>query len=300
MDTRRYFTLQGLLIALVLPLSAMVRPVAAEVDASAPQVTIESRLVEVSGEVLLNLGIGWNNISGHYSSTGKQEPASESSSDVFGRFGLGGNLWLNTGVGGMALGGPLSTGPVSAGAGASINGFFGSQNKFLTISRHHGASRKVDVTGSRELDGSLDFTARARVPIILNVAPRVATQERKPATIYLDLFVGPSIIRSETSLRSDQTFFDGTDKTSRNTSIDVGAILGLAVSKEITTAKVPLLGDIPVLGRLFYQARFAPGSKVSKNSTFGFKEKVSADPSTNHEIGVELVIILTPRIIRGN
>jgi len=286
----------ALLAALVFFASAAMQTVAA--GTATPQVEIESRLVEVSGEVLLNLGIGWNNISGKYSSTGSQEPARESSSDVFGRVGLGGNLWLNTGVGGMQLGGPLSIGPVSLGAGASINGVFGGQNKFLTISRHHGQSRKVDVIGSRDLDGSLDFTARARVPLILNAVPCVATPDGQPPTILLDLFVGPSIIKSETSLRSNQTFFDGTDKTTRNTSVDVGVLLGLAASKEIT--RVPWLGDLPLLGRLFYQARFAPGSKVSKNSTFGFKEKVSADPSTNHEIGVELVIVLTPRIIRGN
>ena len=298
MHTVQRFAGQALSAVFLLAISAPLHPVAAEADVSTRQVAIEARTVEMSGEFLLNLGVGWNNVKGKYSSTGGQEPAHESSRDVFGTIGLGGNIWFNTGLGGTPLVGPISAGPFSLGAGAAGNGFFGSHNKFLTISRHHGQDQITDVIGSRHLIGAIDLTARARIPLI--IAPRVATPDGKPATILMDLYVGPSIIGSETSLRSDQTFFNGADDTKRKTNVDVALLLGVAASKEIATAEVPLLGKIPVLARLFYQARFMPGNSVTQRSSFGFKEKVSTDSSTSHELGAELVIILTPRIIRGD
>jgi hypothetical protein len=56
-----------------------------------------------------------------------------------------------------------------------------------------------------------------------------------------------------------------------------------------------LLGDIPVLGGLFYKARRIPGNSVEVTSPFDFTEQFSVDDSWQHS--VSLVIILRANII---
>jgi hypothetical protein len=281
----------GLLAGVFLLLSAGLHPAEAQRGGQSPLVQIESSFLSVESEVFTGLGVNWGGVDGTYSSTGSQPPGSGSSSGAFGSFGLGGNLWFNTGLG-ETSGGAINTGPLFLGAGIAGTGFFDSTRDILRKSRHHPVTQQTDVVGSQSMNWAADVTGRAN--IALSFAPRVTPEN----SIRLEILAGLSVIETETSLRSDQTFFGGTDVTKRSTDVDVAPVLGAAVSKQITTIKVPTLGELPVLGQIFFDTRRIPGTDVSKPSTFGFTEKLKTDAHWSHEAGVRLLIILTPRVIK--
>lgn len=281
-------------------LSALIpSTIEAQRDGAPAQVIIEPRVVEISTEITTNLGLSWDNLKGSYSSSGSQAAGRDSSAGTFGSAGGGLNLWFSptqqpTPTGAIAIGAP------SFGAGVGVNGYFGASQmrEILKLTRHHPGQNTIDVIGEHGLDWTVDLNARVRVPI-LSEQRAPASGDRIVPLLMIDLFVGPSIVGSRTSLNVDQTFFGGTNEKVTKTNVNVVPNFGGGISKQLTTTKIPLLGEIPIIGRLFHSARRMPGSSVSKPSSFGFVEKFRTDPNWQNETKLELIFLIKPTITRS-
>jgi type II secretory pathway component GspD/PulD (secretin) len=262
------------------------------IDARESQVQIEARIVEVHAEFLAGMGVNFDDVTAGYSSTGAQEPFRGGSTQTNGTVSVGGRLFVTTGLGETQPRGPFGIGPVSVGAGVFYNHLFGGANDIFGISRHHGGNGTADVFASREIKSFTDVVAAAKIPVVL-WRPRIVTADGGQATIVLVPEIGATFIDTETSLRSDQTFFGGNDSTASRSETKTGLVAGLGVETEL--GKIPMLGDIPVLAGLFYRARHVPGSEVSQQSPFGFTETVRTESTWEHQA---LIVFVVPFIIR--
>jgi hypothetical protein len=262
------------------------------IDTRAPQVEIESRIVEAHVDFLAGLGVNFDDATADYSSTGGQQPFSGSSTQTNGIFGVGAKLFVTTGLGETRPQGPVGVGPVSVGAGVSYNRLFGGANDIFGISRHHGGSDVTDVFGSRDIESFVDVVAAAKIPLVLG-PPRIVTADGRQASLVVVPEVGGTFVRMKLQVKSDQTFFGGDALTASRTETETGLVAGLGVMTKV--GEIPMLGNIPVLGGLFYHARHVPGSDVSQESVLGFTETVRTDSTWDHEA---LIVFVVPLVIR--
>ena len=157
--------------------------------------------------------------------------------------------------------------------------------------RKRTCSRHPSPILNRSVNYTVDFTARASIPIV--VTPRV-TPDGRDVILFVEPFVGGSVVGTETELQSDRTGIGGPNLTGTQTDVDIEPVAGVGVVTELGT--VPFLGDIPILGGLFYKARRVPGTSASVTAN-GVTETGTVDSSWQHEA---LIVVITPFIVRDS
>jgi hypothetical protein len=266
----------------------------AGLDRPAQQVQIESRIVSVSLEAMLPLGVTFDASDYDYSSTGRQEPASGHSLQTGGLIGGGIGVVVTPNPGGD---GPFGTGPLELGISSSFLSLFGNDATLVHISRHQPVGDEPDVLGEREIPWLVDVVASLGVPFrIPALATRPSVTKEGGILLIVEPVVGISIIEQNLQLRSDQTGFGGDVLATSDSDVGVGPVLGIGVKKQVARlpSKVPLFGDIPILAGLFYRARLVPSHSVKLASDQGFTEKLRSDDEWQHQI----MIVITARIVR--
>jgi hypothetical protein len=267
-----------LLAAAWLPLLAPMQAVAE----TPSQVEVEARIVEVSAEFLAELGVAFNPVDASYSSTGAQEPDDTRRTGTSGLGGGGFDLMATLFPNGM---GPFGAGPAAVGIGVLADGFYESDEKVFALNRHPPDSDlPKDVTAKRDLDFAVDLVATTRLPIA--VVPRA--NQAGNIVLSLQPLIGATFTHVQTTLHSDQTLLAGEDLRASDSQTKAGFVGGIGVVSEV--AKLPILGDIPVLAGIFYRARQVPKSNVELTSTFGFTEQVEVKEDWQHNVSLMIVI----------
>ena len=256
-----------------------IEAILAELDVKAPQILIEAQIVEVSKSSGFEVGFNWN-ITGSFTAGETDVPwtwfKKDSSGNVLKWFGA-------TGEGGTGSGwnldfktlGVVFTALMSNGEARSLGKpkviTMNNSPAVITSAREAAVS---NVTKSNESSTtSYSGVERKTVGLKLTVTPQVNKEG------YVTLSVAPSysdLVPSENVSKEDQTYDTVTRAVSTLVRVKSGqtVVLGglLQSSEKETITKVPLLGQIPVLGWLF----------KSKNKT-----KSTTD----------LVIFLTPTVL---
>lgn len=249
------------------------------------QVQLQARVLEVTGEFNASLGFDFNNSNGSYTSTSNEPFGSGSSTLLNGVGGLGYTLWFNTGGMAPAPGNPNG---LNLGIGVEGSGFFGGDDDILRLVRHNN-NDIIDTILNRSVDYAVDITARASVPILMK--PRILTTDSEDAVIFIEPFVGASVVGTETEFTSDRTGIGGPVLQTRNVETNVSIVTGVGALTEL--GRIPVLGDIPILGGLFYKARRIPGTSASVTAN-GVTETGRVDSSWQHEA---LIVFVTPLIV---
>lgn len=262
---------------------------AGAIDPGPRQVLIQARVAEVSGDFRTALGVDFAGMDGTYRSTSNEPFGSGDSTNINGLGGIGGTLWFNTGVLPPAPGNPNA---LNLGFGVDASGYFGGDDDILRLVRHNN-NDIIDTILSRRIDFTIDVLARASIPLIIG-SPRILSTDGGEAVVFLEPFIGASVIGSKTELMSDRTGIGGPNLTGSQTDTDIGIVTGVGLTTEV--GKIPFLGDIPVLAGLFYKARRVPGSSASVTAG-GVTETGSTDSFWQHEA---LIVLVTPFIIKDD
>ena len=258
-----------------------IEAILAELDVKAPQVLIEAQIVEVSKSSGFDVGFNWN-IEGSFTAGQTDVPwtwfKKDSSGNILKWFGAhetgdssSGDGWkLDFSSLGVVFKALMSSGEArSLGKPKVIT--MNNSPAVITSAREAAVS---NVTRSNESsDNSYSGVERKTVGLKLTVTPQVNKEG------YVTLTVAPSysdLVPSETVAKDQTTYDTVTRAVSTLVRVKSGqtVVLGglLQSSEKETVTKVPLLGQIPVLGWLF----------SSKN-----KSKSTTD----------LVIFLTPTVL---
>jgi general secretion pathway protein D len=244
-----------------------------ELDVQPPQVYIQAIIAEVSHKKANSLGFQWKNLRAQY--TWEDGGVTE------GVFGTDFGVNTSPGLGGVIAGPGEFEAILNAMATdsnikvLSTPSIFTSNNQEASINVSDSTPYPVSQITTTNADIPTVTTVNYReVGIILNVTPRVS----QGGTVHMEVQVSADE-------PGDSVVFGGqeypgfkTRQASATVNIQDGytVILGglMRDTLGITTSKVPLLGDIPLVGALFR-------SRTTR------KEKV------------ELLVFLTPRIIRS-
>ncbi len=257
-----------------------IEAILAELDVKAPQILIEAQIVEVSKSSGFDVGFNWN-IEGSFNAGKTDVPwtwfKKDSSGNILKWFGANDND--ATGEGWTLDFSTLSVvfkALMSSGEARSLG-----KPKVITMnnspavitSAREAAISKVTKDTNSGSDTSYSGVERKTVGLKLTVTPQVNKEG------YVTLNVAPSysdLVPSETVSKDQQTYDTVTRAVSTLVRVKSGqtVVLGglLQSNEKETTTKVPVLGQIPVLGWLFT-------SKVKSKST------------------TDLVIFLTPTVL---
>jgi general secretion pathway protein D len=262
--------LNALVISAPPSLLTTIRGVVAELDVPRAQVLVEALIVEVNEDLVNNLGIEWQTnpanagegvVGGFTNFPGDISPLS-----------LGDNGALNLGSG-LSLGyfrnGDLR-GIVNALTGEA-NANILSTPTIVSLDNEEAeilvGSNVPFITGSQTLDGSSDpfqTIERQDIGITLKVKPRINNND----SVTLEIEQTVESIAQSAANTADIV----TNKREIKTRVLVGndniLVLGGLIRDEVTDGenKVPLLGDIPVLGNLFK----SKSTTVTKNNLMVF------------------------------
>lgn len=262
--------LNALVISAPPSLLATIRGVVAELDVPRAQVLVEALIVEVNGDLVNNLGIEWQTNPAN-AGEGVVGGFSNFPSDIS-PLSLGDNGALNLGSG-LSLGyfrnGNLR-GIVNALTGET-NANILSTPTIVSLDNEEAeilvGSNVPFITGSQTLDGSSDpfqTIERQDIGITLKVKPRINNNN----SVTLEIEQSVENIAPSAANTADIV----TNKREIKTRVLVGndkiLVLGGLMRDVVTDVenKVPLLGDIPVMGNLFKSKK----TNITKNNLMVF------------------------------
>jgi general secretion pathway protein D len=246
----------------------MIRNILAQLDKIPEQVMIETIIVEATLDSSSKLGVEWNLVNGNF----------------LGNSGV-------TGEGGTGFG--LQTTPPAQGfsytvSGGNLGGFLNAlqtDEKFKVLSTpriftSNNVEAEINISQSvpfivsqrEDVNGNFIFNYSFQdVGIVLTVTPRITAN----GMVTLDVVQTANDLQGFTDFNApivNQRQAQTTVSVQDGATIVLGGIMRSQV--RTTTKKIPLLGDIPILGELFKS-----------------REK--------NEIKTELLVFLTPRIVRN-
>ena len=248
-----------------------------ELDVQPPQVYIQAIIAEVSHSKANTLGFQWQNLRSQYT-----WPSGEITEGTFGtNFGIDAGDAALTGLTGVIVGPADFTAVLNAiGSDSNVKvlstpSIFTSNNQEASInvsdSTPYPVSQITTTSGTPIVTTNVAYRD---VGITLNVTPRVS----QGGTVHMDVQVtadepGESVIVGGVEYPGFKTRQAGaTVNIQDGCTVILGGLMRDTVSR--TATKVPLLGDIPLVGALFRS-------------------------STSRKQKAELLVFLTPRIVRG-
>jgi general secretion pathway protein D len=246
----------------------MIRNILAQLDKIPEQVMIETIIVEATLDSSSKLGVEWNIVNGNF-------------------LGNGGV----TGEGGTGFG--LQTTPPAQGfsytvSGGNLGGFLNAlqtDERFKVLSTpriftSNNVEAEINISQSvpfivsqrEDVNGNFIFNYSFQdVGIVLTVTPRITAN----GMVTLDVVQTANDLQGFTDFNApivNQRQAQTTVSVQDGSTIVLGGIMRSTV--RTTTKKIPLLGDIPILGELFKS-----------------REK--------NEVKTELLVFLTPRVVRN-
>ncbi len=247
----------------------LIRQILGQLDRVPEQVMIETLIVEATLDKSLKLGVEWN-----YA----QNPA-------FGNPGTSGNVNTNFGLqnANPALNGLRYT--LTGGNFSAFLNALASDDKFQVLSSpriftSNNVEAEINISQSvpyilstrEDVNGNLTFQYSFQdVGIVLNVVPHISSD----GTVTMDVTQTANDLQGFTDFNApivNQRQAFTTVSVKDGETIALGGMMRNTVTSKVR--KLPLLGDIPLLGELFKSRE-------------------------NQDVKTELLVFLTPRIVRG-
>lgn len=246
----------------------LIQQILAQLDRIPEQVMIETIIVEATLDNSLKMGVEWNYV---------QERA-------FGQNGVRGNAVTDFGLQGATTPGRGFRYSLTGGNLTAFLNALSTDNRFNVLSTpriftSNNVEAEINISQSvpyvlstrEDTNGNLTFNyAFQDVGIVLNVLPRISAN----GTVTLDVTQTANDLQGFTDFNApivNQRQASTTVSVKDGETIVLGGIMRTTVTAK--TNKVPILGDIPILGELF------KSRDNQKNKT-------------------ELMVFLTPRIVR--
>ena len=222
------------------------------------QVSIRVKIAEVNRTVLKSLGVNWNTLSDRVGTFSRISAATRNpvaagatlpTSELIGIFG--GASWL----GQATVDALAQEGLVTVLAEPNLTATNGQPASFLA-----GGEFPVPVASTSAIAGvagtiTVEFK---RFGVELNVVPTIIDPEHLSLKIRSEI----SALSAEGAVRTENITIPALTKRSAETTVELGsgqsyALAGLLQnSDQLDVSKVPLLGDIPILGQLFRSQQF--------------------------------------------